>query len=63
MGSLETRVLVTARKLDAHGVPGEVPPAAPIERQARPLQALELTVDTTDPRELTPPEPANANAA
>ena len=63
VGSLETRVLVTARKLDAHGVPGEVPPAAPIERQARPLQALELTVDTTDPRELTPPEPANANAA
>ena len=45
VGSLESRVLVTARKFDAHGVPGDVPELVPIERQSRPLHALELTAD------------------
>jgi DNA recombination protein RmuC len=52
VGSLESRVLVTARKFESHGVPGEAPPVAPIERQSRPLQALELTMDTSDLLEL-----------
>jgi DNA recombination protein RmuC len=43
VGSLETRVLVTARKFPEHGVSGEpLPELQPIEQQARPLQALEL---------------------
>jgi DNA recombination protein RmuC len=42
VGSLESRVLVTARKLEAHGIDGELPELEPVERQARPLQALEL---------------------
>jgi DNA recombination protein RmuC len=43
VGSLETRVLVTARKLDAHGVTtADLPDVTPIERQARPLIAEEL---------------------
>jgi len=46
VGSLESRVLVTARKFEEHGVAdGELPDLAPIERQSRPMQALELTVD------------------
>jgi DNA recombination protein RmuC len=43
LGSLESRVLVTARKLEAHGIAGEMAEPQPIERQSRPLQALELT--------------------
>jgi DNA recombination protein RmuC len=60
VGSLESRVLVTARKFESHGVPGEAPPVDPIERQSRPLQALELTMDTSDLLELPA---ADANAA
>jgi len=48
VGSLESRVLVSARKLSAHGVADEeLAPLPPLERQARPLQSLELTVDGT----------------
>jgi DNA recombination protein RmuC len=44
VGSVETRVLVTARKFPEHGILGEeLPVLEPLEKQTRPLQALELT--------------------
>ena len=58
VGSLETRVLVTARKLDAEA--DDAIPALPsVDKQSRPLQALEITVDTSDLLEL-PAAPADA---
>jgi DNA recombination protein RmuC len=42
VGSLETRVLVQARRFEQHGIEGDIPAPQPIERQARPLQAPEL---------------------
>jgi len=42
VGSLETRVLVTARKLEEHGIGGELESPAPVDRAARPLTAPEL---------------------
>jgi DNA recombination protein RmuC len=42
VGSLETRVLVQARRFEQHGIEGDIPSPQPIERQARPLQAPEL---------------------
>jgi DNA recombination protein RmuC len=59
VGSLETRVLVTARKLDAEGADA-VPPLPPVEKQSRPLQALELAIDHSDLHELPA---ADADAA
>ena len=46
VGSLETRVLVSARKLEQHGASvGELPDVAPLDRQARPLVSPELSGD------------------
>jgi DNA recombination protein RmuC len=42
VGSLETRVLVTGRKLADHGVTGELEPIDPVEAQPRALSAHEL---------------------
>jgi DNA recombination protein RmuC len=43
VGSLETRVLVTARKFPEHGVGGDGPgELQPIDQQARQVQAIEL---------------------
>jgi DNA recombination protein RmuC len=42
VGSIETRVLVTARKLEEHGIGGELESPAPVDRTARPLMAPEL---------------------
>jgi len=46
VGSLETRVLVTARKLEDHGIGGELESPAPVDRTARPLTAPELVERT-----------------
>lgn len=46
VGSLETRVLVTARKLEEHGIGGELETPEPVERATRPLAAPELTERT-----------------
>jgi DNA recombination protein RmuC len=42
VGSLETRVLVTARKLEEHGIGGELETPVLVDRTARPLTAPEL---------------------
>ena len=42
VGSIETRVLVTARKLEEHGIEGDLEMPAPAGRTARPLTAPEL---------------------
>jgi DNA recombination protein RmuC len=59
VGSLETRVFVSARRFEAHGVTGREPIAevTPLERQTRPLHALELThAEDAEAAELPPPE-------
>ncbi|MBD0328593.1 MAG: DNA recombination protein RmuC [Thermoleophilia bacterium] len=50
VGSLETRVLVSARRFEGHGVSAReaIADVTPLERQARPLHALELTQPDDD---------------
>jgi DNA recombination protein RmuC len=58
-GSLESRMLVTARKFEQHGAAtGALPPVEPIERSPRPLTAAELTrAEAVSER---PPSPAQS---
>jgi len=49
VGSLETRVLVTARKLEEHGIGGELESPAPVDRTARPPTAPELALNASRP--------------
>jgi DNA recombination protein RmuC len=52
LASLETRVLVTGRKLAAHGISGDLAETAPVEAQPRPLTQPELFDDPEGPRAL-----------
>ncbi|HSU38243.1 MAG TPA: DNA recombination protein RmuC [Polyangiaceae bacterium] len=46
VGSLEARVLVTARKLEEHGASsGDLPAVQPLDRTSRPLVTAELAVE------------------
>lgn len=63
VGSLESRVLVTARRLEAHGIAGELVQPQPIERQSRPLQALELSEGNGGDEDDPPALPRVADAA
>jgi DNA recombination protein RmuC len=59
IGSLESRVLVSARRFEEHGVAGtSLPDLEPLERQTRPLLALELGPD--EDTAALPPGDANA---
>lgn len=61
VGSLESRVLVTARKFEAQGLSGgDFADVTPLDRQARPLQAIELVGDADDRRSELPPAEPNA---
>jgi DNA recombination protein RmuC len=58
VGSLERQVLPQARRFEKHGITGvDLPEAAPVERQTRPLSAAELVEDLP---ELTAVEGAHA---
>jgi DNA recombination protein RmuC len=63
VGSLETRVFVTARKLESQGIEPSLPELPPLERQSRPLQAVELIDGGTEVLELPPRAAADADAA
>ena len=53
VGTLESRVLVTARKLEAHAIGGELPELATVDAQPRGLSAAELIEAADAPRELS----------
>ena len=64
VGSLESRVLVSARRFEAQGITaGDLPELAPLERQARPLQALELADRSAEEQPLELERPSEADAA
>ena len=50
VGALEGRVLVTGRKLQEHGVTGDLPSLDPVDVQTRALQAPELVESLEDVR-------------
>ena len=50
VGALEGRVLVTGRKLQEHGVTGDIPALDPVDVQTRALQAPELVESLEDVR-------------
>ena len=52
LASLESRVLVTGRKLREHGIGGELADTTPVEAQPRPLTAPELVDGVDGPRAL-----------
>ncbi len=60
VSSLETRLLVTARKLEQHEIGDGLPEVEPVERRARQLQALELTTATEESVIGLPVAPADA---
>ena len=52
VGTLESRVLVTGRKLQEHGVAGDdLPHTAPVGERVRPLAAPELVAGQAEPRD------------
>lgn len=59
VGSFEARVLVQARKLEQHGVPGELDSPAQVERQARSL-AAETEAEPAHPAVVELPRDAHA---
>jgi DNA recombination protein RmuC len=52
IGTVETRVLVTARKLEEHGISGDLTELSPVEVAPRPVTAPELVETEAAPRAL-----------